>query len=288
MLNKAMIKVSSLALALSFSPTILADRLAGGNQLISNGSFENFTVSKDNGNWKLVQFDDWQGEGEVWTSALGKAATEGSYKIELDVGNEINTLSQTITTVADQKYRFSLDAYARRANSSDFEILVDGDVIVTIKPDRKWAEYEAYFVGTGGEQTISIKELDAQSNGSGTIIDNVSLTESNELIVNGSFEDFTVNKDNGRWKLVDFTGWEGSGEVWTNRLGKRSTLGAYKIELDVGNELNSLSQTIATEDGAEYELSLDAYARRKNSSDFELWLDDEKLVTITPTKDWDR
>ncbi|MCK5895994.1 MAG: ImpA family metalloprotease, partial [Cocleimonas sp.] len=283
MFNKTKIQLSTLALTLSLSSAVLA------NELMINGSFENFTVSKDSGRWKLVQFDHWQGNGEVWTNALGRKATDGDYKIELDVGRELNTLSQTITTVADQKYRFSLDAYARRRNSSDFEIRVDGNVIATVKPDRKWAKYAVYFIASGGEQTISINELARQNNGLGTVIDNVSLEESQELLVNGSFEDFTIKHDHGRWKEVNFTAWEGAGEVWNNRLGKRSTMGGYKIELDVGRELNTLSQTVTTEKNVEYELSLDAYARRKKSSDVEIWLDNEKLTTLTPNHTrWDR
>ncbi len=284
MRNKTISRLSAFALALSISPSILAQ----SNDLITNGSFENFTITKNHNKWKLVTFDNWQGAGEVWTNALGKTATNGSYKIELDVGYELNTLSQTITTIAGQRYRFRLDAYARRKHSSDFELLIDGEVIATFYPDHKWASYEAYFTGSGGEQTISIRELANQNNSLGTVIDNVSITASNELIVNGSFEDFSINQDNGRWKLVQFKGWEGAGEVWTNRLGKRATLGSHKIELDVGNEFNSLSQTMQTEQGIEYEFSLDAYARRKKSSDFEVWLDDKKLLAVTPTSAWQR
>ena len=268
------IKAGSFALALSISPALLANSTVSGDELISNGSFENFSVNTDNGRWKLVEFTDWQGSGEVWNSFIGKAATEGNYKIELDVGTELNTLSQTVNTVAGQKYRFSLDAYARRGGTSDFQVLVDGEIISTIRPGSKWNRFDAYFTGAGGTQTLSIKELDDQNNGLGAIIDNVSLMASNELLNNGSFEAFTVSKNNGRWKLVEFTGWQGNGEVWTNRLGKQSTRGAYKAELDVGRELNSLSQTIVTEKHVIYQLSLDAYARQSNSSSFEVWVDD--------------
>ena len=258
-------------------------------ELIKNGSFENYVINKDKGKWKLVNFDDWVGEGEVWTAQRGKAATQGEHKIELDVGKEFNELSQTISTVFEQQYRLSLDAYARKNNSSDFEIYIDAVKVASISPDRKWAEYNVYFTGTGTEQVITLKELESQNDSRGTIIDNVSVQVSNELIKNGSFEDFTINKDNGRWKLVTFANWEGAGEVWNNRLGKRATLGIYKIELDVGNELNSLTQTVSTEKDLEYQLSLDAYARKKKNSDFEIWIDDKKLDTITPVhRQWNR
>ena len=287
------IRLNRLKLYTALSAILIANTVpsfAATDNLIQNGSFENFTVSKDKGNWKLVQFDHWQGDGEVWTSQRGKAATEGEYKIELDVGKEVNTLSQSVTTIAGQKYHLSLDAYARRTDSSDFEILLDGQIITTITPYKKWQRYDAYFIGTGTEQTLAIKEIDAQSNGLGTIIDNITLKTSNELLSNGSFEEFTINVDHGKWKEVTFKDWQGNGEVWNHRTGKAATRGAYKIELDVGKEINSLSQAVTTEEGLYYELSLDAYARRKNTSDFEIWVDDQKIETITFTKakEWNR
>lgn len=279
-------RVMKVGLTLSFS--LLSTSIAfAADELLKNGSFENYTINKDNGRWKLVTFDNWQGAGEVWNSAIGKPATQGEHKIELDVGKKtINSLSQTVTTVAGQQYRLSMDAYARRKNTSDVDVLVDGQVIASISPDRKWAQYDTYFIGTGTEQVVSLKERDNQNNGLGTIIDNVSLQQSNELIVNGSFEDFTVNVDHGRWKEVTFAAWEGNGEAWNNKLGKRSTNGGHKIELDAGRELNTLSQTVTTENRLQYALRLDAYARRANSSDVEIWVDDTKLETIKPSKEW--
>lgn len=276
------ILVSSLFL-MSFKSAVAA------TELIKNGSFENYTITKDKDKWKLVTFDHWLGNGEVWTQDLGKAATDGIHKIELDTDTESNALSQTVSTIAATQYRLSLDAYARKNNTSDFEILVDGVVLATIIPDKKWAEYSVYFMGTGTDQVITLRELVTQNDSRGTIIDNVSLQVSNELIKNGSFEHFSVNQDNDRWKLVTFADWDGAGEAWANTFGKRATQGIYKLELDVVNELDSLSQTVTTENGLEYQLSLDAYARNKKSSDFEVWVDDSKLETITPDKEqWKR
>ncbi len=255
--------------------------------LIQNGSFEEYEAYADHGRWKEVTLSHWSGNAEIWNSKIGKAATQGGHKIELDLRREVDELSQIVTTVAGKTYKLSLDAYARRWNSSDFEILVDGEVQATFRPDRKWAEFNVYFTGTGEQQVISIKELDSQNNGLGTIIDNVKLEESAELLKNGSFEHYTINRNHGRWKEVTFDAWEGKGEVWTNRLGKRSTNGVRKIELDVGREFNVLSQTVTTQERKEYAISLDAYARRAKSSDFEIWVDDTKLETIRPSKTWE-
>ncbi len=281
-MKNQLIKLSMVTSALLlFTPNMLL-----AENLIQNGSFETYTISKDNGRWKLVEFENWSGAGEVWTSKLGRAATDGEHKIELDVGRELNELSQIVSTVEGRKYRLSLDAYARRGGTSDFQILVNDEVVATFRPDSRWASYSAYFTGTGAEQVISLKELDRQSNGLGAIIDNVRLEESQEMIQNGSFEHFTIKRNHGRWKEVTFDGWSGAGEVWDNRLGKRSTNGAYKIELDVGRELNVLSQKVLTQERREYLLSLDAYARTANSSDFEVWVDETKIASVTPTSEW--
>jgi hypothetical protein len=156
--------------------TLSTTSFAVAEELVENGSFEKFTVEKDKGKWKIVQFDNWVGQGEVWNHQLGRVATNGTYKAELDVHkNSVNTLSQTISTVSGETYTFSLDAYARKANSSDFELLVDGTVLATITPSRDWGKYGVEFTGNGSEQTIGIREIEAQDNGLGTVIDNVSV-----------------------------------------------------------------------------------------------------------------
>ena len=154
MKKKTKLTLSVVTLLTLTSPTLLADNL------IQNGSFENFSIDEDHGKWKKVTFSNWTGNGEVWNSKLGKSATDGEHKIELDVGREFNELSQIVTTIEGKKYKLSLDAYARRKKTSDFHILIDGEIVKTIKPYRKWAEYSVYFVGNGNQQIISLQELE--------------------------------------------------------------------------------------------------------------------------------
>ncbi|RVU80763.1 DUF642 domain-containing protein [Leucothrix sargassi] len=283
-LRSLVLPFSILSLSLSISPSLLAETQT---ELVQNGSFEAFTVTKERSRWMFADLDHWQGNGEVWKNTRGRGATSGEYKIELDAVSGLDELSQSITTQVNQKYRISLDAYGRRTGSSDFEILIDGEVIDQINPDNKWQSYSTYFVGTGGTQTLTIRELETQSDRAGTLLDNVSVVATTELLSNGSFEDFTVNTNNDRWKLVDFANWEGEGEVWNNKIGRRSTDGAYKADLDVANAEDGLSQTVVTQDRFIYEVSLDAYARPLRSSDFEIWIDDEKLATFRPIRQWE-
>jgi hypothetical protein len=174
---------------------------AMGNNLIDNGSFENFTIEQDKGNWKLVKFDNWEGHGEVWNHGIGKMAVDGTYKAELDVHkNSPNKLTQTIFTESGVKYLFSLDAYARKVNTSDFQLLVDDEVLATITPSNSsWEKYGVEFIGNGGEQTIAIQEIDAQDNGLGAVIDNVS-------VVTGVSLEQLQQEDRAKFEIIEPTG----------------------------------------------------------------------------------
>ena len=168
--------------------------------LVQNGSFEAF--DKDIYKWSYVHFDSWDGLGEVWSNKMGRVSVDGNYKIELDTKSRVlDSLSQTITTQEGKKYLFHLDAYARKAGTSDFELLVDGEVILKVSPTSHWQKYGATFVGKGGEQTITIRELESQNNGYGAIIDNVvvrsDITDINEL----KMQDFAKKEILEPWGL---------------------------------------------------------------------------------------
>jgi hypothetical protein len=116
----------------------------------------------------------------------------------------------------------------------------------------------------------------------------LSLIASDNLLKNGSFEDFSIKKDRGKWKIVKLDNWEGGdAEVWNNKMGREATNGEYKIELDVGKRVvDKFSQNVNLEIGKTYKISLDAYARKKGSSKFYIELDDNKILSIEPTSNW--
>jgi len=156
---------------------ILNSTAYAGENLIQNGSFEKHKGSKKGRKVKYVKMEHWSDRAEVWHNGFGRNATEGIYKIELDAGRKVDTLSQRAITKQGSTYKLSLDAYARRKNTSDFMLLVNGKVIATVTPNKKWKNYSAIFIADGTTQIITIKELAAQNNGLGAIIDNVKLEE---------------------------------------------------------------------------------------------------------------
>ncbi|MRI84086.1 MAG: hypothetical protein C6I00_06665 [Nitratiruptor sp.] len=158
-----------------FVSLTLAQALLFGGNLLHNGGFELFDAQKVN-KWKYVHLEGWEGLAEVWSNRKGRISRDGEYKIELDTKESVlDHLSQVVVTQEGQHYLITLDAYARRSGTSDFEVLVDGEVIARVSPTNRWYTYGAIFVGKGGEQTIAIRELPEQNDGYGALIDRVVL-----------------------------------------------------------------------------------------------------------------
>jgi len=180
--------------------------------LLQNGSFESFDKDLGTKKWSYVHFDNWDGSGEVWANNFGRATVDGSYKIELDAGRRaVDSLSQTITTQEGVKYLFRVDAYARKAGSSDFELLVDGEVIARITPGSTWKKYGATFVGNGGTQTVTIREVEEQNDGLGAVIDNA-VVQSDVTDINAlAMEDLAKQEILDPWgldQIADIIGYD--------------------------------------------------------------------------------
>ncbi len=183
-LNKS--KLIPLKTAISTILLATSANAFAGENLIQNGSFENFTVIKEKSNWKKVKLENWAETTKIRLS--GKSATEGSYKVALDSNKKLNTLSQKVTTLKGISYTLSLDAYVPKARlmTAKFEIVVDGLVITTITPTVKWDNYSTTFVGTGAEQTIMFRELATENDNKGVLLDNVRLATGSATIIEGA------------------------------------------------------------------------------------------------------
>ena len=177
-------QITKLTLSLATILTLGVTSIQAQN-LIQNGSFEDFTVLKEKAKWKKVTLNNWSGEAKVATNQLGLSATSQAHKLMVDGTKKFNSFTQTINTVEGTSYQVALDAYAGRRNlaSSDIEVLVDGELIATIKPTRQWAEYNATFEGSGGEQEFTIQEVATQNNRRGAFVDNVRVTSADVPVV---------------------------------------------------------------------------------------------------------
>ena len=110
-----------------------------------------------------------------------------------------------------------------------------------------------------------------------------------DFIVNGSFEDNTVNK--GQWIWLNsgaVPGWEGSNiEIWREYSGVKAQHGNNFIELNAHGYNNgpwAIFQDISTQKGVSYYLSFFYRARTNNNEAFSVSFGDEKLVVSNPYK----
>jgi len=188
------VKKSFVVLAvLSLGSFIIAD-----NNLLKNGSFEDFTIKKDRGKWKIVTLKSWEGgDAEVWNSKMGKPTPDGEYKMELDVGRGVvDRFYQNINLEVGQTYKISIDAYARKLGTSKFYIELDDKRILTVEPTSNWQNYSVEFNATKDIHKISIAEVSEENNGFGAILDNMVLEKvSIEEIEDNSSESNISNGD---------------------------------------------------------------------------------------------
>jgi len=233
-----------MSLITSLLLTLSSGALAAEN-MIQNGSFENFSIDKDRGRWKLVHFDNWEGNGEVWTNALGRIAMDGAYKAELDVGrNSVNSLTQTVNTVEGESYLFALDAYARRAGTSSFELLVDDEVLATINPASDWDKYGVTFEGKGGEQRVTIREIASEDDGYGAVIDNVVLLPNTSL-------DSLKDDEREKYEIIEPTGLDQILDIISYDRGVKAHYTQEQIDaaIESAREMNELLREAITVNG---------------------------------------
>jgi hypothetical protein len=55
-------QITTLSMVASAFLTFTSTSAFAGENLIQNGSFEDYTINSDHGRWKEVTFDNWTGE----------------------------------------------------------------------------------------------------------------------------------------------------------------------------------------------------------------------------------
>ncbi len=162
---------------------ILTSSNLTATNIVTNGSFENFSIINGNNSLKIVTLDGWNTPDSmrVWTNRR-VMARDGEYKLELDTHKDtLDYITQTIKTKETQNYKLCIDAYARRKRSSDFQVLIDDEVIINGYTVTSWRKYCGEFTGDGREHNLTIQEFDSQNSGTGAIIDNITLEEIDSL-----------------------------------------------------------------------------------------------------------
>ncbi len=239
-----------------------------------------------------------------------KTKTDTSPKVELDANNNVDAIVQTFTTVNNALYTINLEVAPRDLSSSNFEIWWGGVHVKTVSLDQAgWQNIKVMVTGDGSEQSLMLRELPSQNSSAGAVINSASVTgllpdgSSGELLTNGNFSADTNTAPSWRAVATDgITNADYQGGINVNTLPDgdlkmlthdaaglpSSNDSSPQVELD-GNaaDVDAIYQQVKTVAGETYTLSFDAFARRADSSDVEVWWGDQYVKTITVGTDWD-
>ncbi|MFC6251634.1 PA14 domain-containing protein, partial [Pseudophaeobacter arcticus] len=161
--------------------------------------------------------------------------------------------------------------------SLDHEAEAEIDVQVTVTDSA----------GTSHTEDFSIEVTDQNEAPGGLTLEG----ESENLVENGSFENFSL--ETGRWRAFkedDSGGWDTdtSMEVWDNLGRTDASEGEQHLEMDSGRGVDSISQTIQTNEGQVYDLGIDLRERLTNGTDtVEVYWNDNLVGELDPdSKEW--
>ena len=141
--------------------------------------------------------------------------------------------------------------------------------------------------GTSHTEDFSIEVTDQNEAPGGLTLEG----ESENLVENGSFENFSL--ETGRWRAFkedDSGSWDTdtSMEVWDNLGRTDASEGEQHLEMDSGRGVDSISQTIQTNEGQVYDLGIDLRERLTNGTDtVEVYWNDNLVGELDPdSKEW--
>lgn len=208
---------------------------------------------------------------------------DGGLRIaENDAGAVVGTLSSfdpdagdTVTySVSDERFEV-VDGEVRLVDgvSLDHEEAASIELTVTATDEG----------GLSSQQTFTIDVTDANDAPSDLTLE----SNSENLIIGGSFEEIDVRTGGWRGFGEDPSGqWDSQNgvEVWDNLGGTAASDGEQFLELDYTRAEDAISQTVTTEAGQTYTLSLDIRARGETTTDaIEIYWNGELVDVVDPS-----
>ena len=165
---------------LPISEIVEADPVEG-DDLLQNGSFESGVAA---GHVDMnAEVEGWQSDTgiEGWgTGFEGQAASEGQSYIELDRNadaNQLDNIYQDVETDEGETYTLTFDMAQRFHGETDsVEIYWNDELVGTASAaGEDWETFSLDVTGTGGTDRLEFRELAAENDSTGPLLDNVSL-----------------------------------------------------------------------------------------------------------------
>jgi len=261
--------------------TIVGDSGAAPNLLV-DGSFETAKVAANT--WThFTSVGGWQSDTgvEVWGKSFnGVNATDGDKVMELDFDNKQSNVWQNVQTNAGETYAFSFD-YAMRpgteAATNTIEVWWNNEKVGEVDPTATaWARAEFSVVGTGGKDRIEFREVGADNNSLGGMIDNAVLklagdgsadvidggagndvmsgNAGNDLMLGGGGND-TMSGDSGNDRMFGASSLGGAVDMDKFRISETVT-GKVTFQGESAGYLNALGMYKIAADGTIYDVDV--------------------------------
>jgi hypothetical protein len=273
------VQMSRVSVATS-SITVPVQESSDRANLVTNGSFENTGSVKlaDNGWAGFKQLEGWKLESgqqlEVVDSGhRGVVATDGNNWLDLDASPGAVSLSQEILGMENGRvYDLSLDTINTIVNGqvpqdNGMEVFFGGQKVLEVKAGTQIVASHLVEIVAGsgdGSNKLEIRGIDSTPDGIGLAIDDVRVTPSSNLVVNGSFENLTGTIQTGWGHAAKVTqGWVlESGDqfeiVDSGHRGIQASDGEHWLDMAGSPSNLAISQKIAgVETGENYRLSFD-------------------------------
>lgn len=107
-------------------------------------------------------------------------SVRGNSVLALDATTGSDSVSQTVATEAGKHYTLSLDAMNKANNGRAdgvIDVLWNGRVVAHFDAETEWTTMAVSVVGTGGMDTLTLREQGDDADRAGAFIDNVNLVE---------------------------------------------------------------------------------------------------------------
>lgn len=285
---------------------------SGGVPIVDDGGDTYGANILVNGNVEqLVQPDGWKSHANAdfpgWKNSGGTTIevfrSNGNQVMDLDSTTSVDTIYQDVATVAGKTYKLTFNAFGV-ANTSDVEVVWNGQVVGTVKPGTASQSYTFEVLGTGGTVRLMFREPAGQNSNDGARLDNISLRmksgpvgpepelpDPGSLLTKGSFENVPGAHAGMPMEIILTNGQAGPWQSSTNRIevwteGKNGVTGTDgKNVAEVNAQNGVLSQSVKTEAGKYYGISFD-YAGQPGaiaSSKMEVLWNGVVIGTIEPT-----
>ena len=150
--------------------------LPSNTNLLQNSSFEQgwvgtgWTGISDLPGWKTAD------KFEIWGKSMS-SASEGSYLLEIDYDRKLDSITQAVTTIKDANYTLKFDMKSRGGGNESLNIFWRGEKLSTAVTSQSngWKTFSFNILGSGAQDELKFEELQSENNGSGSLIDNISI-----------------------------------------------------------------------------------------------------------------